>query len=242
VCYLPAALTHVDRAESQREECRSINVDGVDHVARTLAKTGATLVFFSTEHVFNERAMPWRENEPTCPLSVYAASKVAAEELIREVLPKRHLIVRTSWVFGPDPQEKNFLFRVRRTLDSGELLKVAPGQWGQPTYGPDLARTARRLVRRNARGTIHVAGPLAMTRLNWALMLAEEMGYSTQRVALDWSPPSSDRAPRPQHIRLSRRRLLSYLDEDPIRSPQQGIRATMVLLRKPSPVISECGL
>ncbi|HEV8061235.1 MAG TPA: NAD(P)-dependent oxidoreductase [Gemmataceae bacterium] len=232
VCYLPAALTHVDRAESQREECRAINVDGVGHVALELARINATLVFFSTEHVFNERARPWRENEPPCPLSVYAASKVAAEELIREVLPKRHLIVRTSWVFGPDQQEKNFLFRVRGTLNAGELLHVPPGQWGQPTYGPDLARTSVRLVKRKARGTIHIVGPRAMTRLSWALMLAEEMGYSTQRVALDWSPPTVDRAPRPQHIRLSRSRLLRYLDEDPIRSPRQGIRATMRSLEK----------
>ncbi len=232
VCYLPAALTHVDRAESQREECRAINVDGVGHVALELARINATLVFFSTEHVFNERARPWRENEPTSPLSVYAASKVAAEELIREVLPKRHLIVRTSWVFGPDPQEKNFLFRVRRTLDAGELLRVPPGQWGQPTFGPDLARAARRLVKRKARGTIHVVGPRAMTRLCWALMLADEMGYSTQQVALDWSSPPADRAPRPQHIRLARGRLLSYLEEDPIRSPRQGIRATLRLIEK----------
>jgi dTDP-4-dehydrorhamnose reductase len=236
VCYLPAALTHVDHAESHRDDCMAINVAGVDNVAKALARIDGTLVFFSTEHVFSERAQSWRENEPTCPLSVYAASKVAAEELIRDRLPNRHLIVRTSWVFGPDPQQKNFLFRIRRTLAAGELLKVAPGQWGQPTYGPDLARTARRLVRLKARGTIHVVGPVALTRLSWALMLADEMGYATQGVALDWSPLSAERAPRPHHVRLSRKRLLRYLNDDPIRSPRQGIRATLRLLDKPSEV------
>ena len=183
-----------DRAESQREECHAINVAGVENVARALAKTSATLVFFSTEHVFGERKQAWRENEPTCPVSVYAASKVAAEELIRDLLPQRHLIVRTSWVFGPDPQEKNFLYRVRRTLGAGGPLLVPPGQWGQPTYGPDLARTALQLVRLKARGTIHVVGPTAMTRLNWALMLAQAMGFSTELVSLDWSPAGADRA------------------------------------------------
>ena len=234
VCYLPAALTHVDRAENQREECRAINVGGVEHVVEALAKTPATLVFFSTEHVFGERQRPWRENEPTCPLSVYAASKVAAEQLIRARLPKRHLIVRTSWVFGPDPQEKNFLYRVRRTLGAGGPLLVSPGQWGQPTFGPDLARTARRLVRLKARGTVHVVGPVAMTRLNWALMLAQAMGFSTEAVRLDWSPLGSDRAPRPNHVQLSRTRLLRYLTADPIRSPQQGVRATLRLVRQRS--------
>ena len=89
--------------------------------------------------------------------------------------------------------------------------------------------TALRLVRRKARGTIHVVGPRAMTRLSWALMLAHEMGYSTQRVVLDWSPPPAERAPRPQHIRLAGR-LLRYLNEDPIRTPRQGIRATLRLI------------
>lgn len=232
VCYLPAAMTHVDRAEHHREECHATNVAGVANVAHALAKSSGTLVFFSTEHVFSDRDTCWRENEPSCPMSVYAASKVAAEELIRAALPRRHLIVRTSWVFGPDAQEKNFLFRLRRTLGAGEPLKVPPGQWGQPTYGPDLARTARILVARQARGTIHVVGPAAMTRLSWALMLADEMSFGTAGIALDWSPPSADRAPRPNHIQLSRRKLLRYLNDDPIRSPRQGIRATLRLLRQ----------
>jgi dTDP-4-dehydrorhamnose reductase len=236
VCYLPAALTHVDRAENQREECQAINVAGVEHVVGALSKTAATLVFFSTEHVFGERQRPWRENEPTGPVSVYAASKVAAEQLIRARLPKRHLIVRTSWVYGPDPQEKNFLYRVRRTLGAGGPLLVPPGQWGQPTYGPDLARTARRLVRLNARGTVHVVGPVAMTRLNWALMLAQAMGFPTEAVSLDWSPLGGNKAPRPNHIQLSRTRLLRFLSADPIRSPHQGVRASLRLFKRPSVV------
>jgi hypothetical protein len=69
-----------------------------------------------------------------------------------------------------------------------------------------------------------------MTRLNWALMLAEEMSFGTAGIALDWSPPSSERAPRPNHIKLSRKKLLRYLNDDPIRGPRQGIRATLRLL------------
>jgi dTDP-4-dehydrorhamnose reductase len=231
ICYLPAAMTHVDRAEFHPEECRAINEDGVDHVIEAVRSTGSFLVFLSTDHVFGERDTPWRENEPTCPLSVYAASKASAERAIREALPSRHLIVRTSWVFGPDRQEKNFLYRLRRTLAAGERLGVPPGEWGQPTYGPDLARTIRHLVRRKACGTIHIVGPQAMTRLNWALMLAEEMGFSTEDVGLDWSIDDASRAPRPQHVRLSRQKLLRYLFTDPIRDPRLGIRATLKLMK-----------
>ncbi|CAN5338022.1 dTDP-4-dehydrorhamnose reductase [soil metagenome] len=231
VCYLPAAMTHVDRAELYPEECQAINEHGVDHVIEAARKAGSFLVYLSTDHVFGERDTPWRESEPTCPLSVYAASKVAAERAIREALPGRHLIARTSWVFGPDRQEKNFLYRLRRTLTAGERLGVPPGEWGQPTYGPDLARTIRHLVRRKAYGTIHIVGPQAMTRLNWALMLADEMGFSTEEVGLDWSVDNGSRAPRPQHLRLSRQKLLRYLFTDPIRDPRLGIRATLKLMQ-----------
>jgi dTDP-4-dehydrorhamnose reductase len=227
ICYLSAAMTHVDRAETDPGECKATNEEGVFQVIEAAKRSKTFLVFLSTDHVFGDRKQPWRENEPTCPLSVYAASKVAAEEAIRGQLPGRHLIVRTSWVFGPDPQEKNFLYRVRRTLAGGDRLVVPPGEWGQPTYGPDLARAIRRLVQRKARGTIHIVGPQAMTRLNWALLLAEEFGFSTQAVGLDSSSGNTNRAPRPKHVKLSRERLLRFLIADPIREPREGIRDTI---------------
>ncbi len=227
VCYLPAAMTHVDRAEIEPYACQATNGQGVGHVIEAAKRHRTFLVFLSTDHVYGDRKQPWRENEPTCPLSVYAASKAAAEEVIRLELPGRHLIVRTSWVFGPDPQAKNFLYRARRTLVAGERLLVPPGEWGQPTYGPDLARTIRRLVHRKACGTIHIVGPQAMTRLNWAFLLAEEFGFSTQAVGLDSSSANTNRAPRPKHVQLSRERLLSYLIADPIREPREGIHDTI---------------
>src|SRR6266481_9673340 len=63
VCYLPAALTSVDYAESHAVECQHTNVDGVSQVARALAEIGGVLVFFSTEHVFGESTRPWKEDD-----------------------------------------------------------------------------------------------------------------------------------------------------------------------------------
>ena len=234
ICYLSAAMTHVDRAETHPAECQAANIDGVQHVIESAQRVRTFLVFLSTDHVFGDRKKPWRENEPTCPMSVYAASKVNGEEAIRRQLHDRHLIVRTSWVYGPDPQEKNFLYRVRRTLGAGDRLGVPPGEWGQPTYGPDLVRAIRRLVRRKFCGTIHVVGPQAMTRLDWALLLAEEFGFSTQGVGLDWTLADTTRAPRPKHVQLSRERLLRFLIADPIREPREGIRDTLRRLARKS--------
>src|SRR4029077_1920750 len=111
------------------------NVLATSHLARAIAEINGCLVFFSTDHVFNDSPRAWKEDDPVSPRSAYARSKAEAEQMVRETLPDRHLILRTSWVFGPDPQQKNFLWRVRHTLGKGETLIVPSDQHGQPTYG-----------------------------------------------------------------------------------------------------------
>jgi dTDP-4-dehydrorhamnose reductase len=83
VCYLSGAWTHVDGAEQHPAECRAVNVEPVVTVARELAFLGGMLVLFSTDHVFGTRENLWREDEPVAPASVYARSKVEAEEAVR---------------------------------------------------------------------------------------------------------------------------------------------------------------
>jgi dTDP-4-dehydrorhamnose reductase len=223
VCYLPGALTHVDYAEAHPQECRKINVLGTSHLARALAESHSFLVFFSTDHVFRDRMQPWKEDEPVSPQSVYAQSKAEAEQVVRKILPNHHLILRTSWVFGPDPQNKNFFWRVRRTLEKGESLTAPSDQFGQPTYGPDLARTARLLVEGGARGTFHVVGPQYLTRLAWARMIAETLHLPIELIK---GRPTSElhlAAPRPLQVCLDRTKLLSFFGHDPIRPATDGI-------------------
>jgi dTDP-4-dehydrorhamnose reductase len=234
-CYLPAALTFVDYAETHPDECEEINVRGTACLARALAEVGGVLVLFSTEHVFDNRPLPRREDEPPAARSVYARSKVQAEQAVQELLPGQHLILRTSWVYGPDPQEKNFFFRVRRTLSAGEPLIVPRDQHGQPTFGPDLARTARALVARAARGIFHVVGPLYLSRLDWAQMIADRLGLSQGLIR---GRPTCELRPdayRPLEVRLDRRKLADYLATDPIRSPHEGLRHLTRGLRMPWP-------
>jgi dTDP-4-dehydrorhamnose reductase len=234
VCYLPGALTFVDYAESHPDECRRTNVEGVSHVAKALAEIGGLLVFFSTEHVFPESHRPWKEDDPMAPESVYAQSKAEAEQLVRDILPDRHLILRTSWVFGPDPQEKNFVFRVRRSLEKGKPLIVPSDQHGQPTFAPDLARTARQLVSLGTRGTYHVVGPQYLPRFSWACLIAKTLRLPIDLIqgmptptnkSSEWATPQP--APRPLHIRLDRSKLLSLLAYDPLRPPEDGVSEMM---------------
>jgi dTDP-4-dehydrorhamnose reductase len=223
VCYLPAGWTHVDRAEEQAGQCFAVNALSVNCVASQLARQGGMLVLFSTDHVFPDGERAWAEDDPVEPMNVYAKSKAEAERQARDILPDRHLILRTSWVFGPESQEKNFLFRVQNTLRSGRPMVVSNDQYGQPTYGPDLARTAIDLVSLGARGTYHVVGPRSLSKFAWAQTIARAMHLPTELI---FGLPTSDLemgAPRPLRITLARGKMLRRLGRDPIRPPGDAL-------------------
>jgi dTDP-4-dehydrorhamnose reductase len=223
VCFLPPAPSFRDDAEDHPNECGTINVPGVTNLALVMAQGTGTLVLFSTGHVFGDDLRPRREDERTEPSNIAARSHAEGERTVRAVLPDQHLILRTSWVYGPDPQRKNFVHRVLETLTNQEVLTVPAGQHGQPTYGPDLARTALELVRRGAKGIYHVVGPQYLSRLAWAREIAEGLDLPAHRI--QEQPASALRlwAPRPFRVRLDRQKLLLLLGRDPIRPPREGI-------------------
>ena len=232
VCFLPAALIFMDYAEGHPDECRQTNVLGVANAALALAPTTGVLVLFSTNHVFGDGRRARREDEAPDPVSAYGRSKAEAERMVRALLPGRHLILRTSGVYGPDPQEKNFFYRVRRTLEHNEVVTVPADQHGQPTFGPDLARTALELAARGAAGTFHVVGPRYMTRGEWARLIAAGSGLPTHLIHDRPTLAPAGTAPRPLRVRLGRRKLLAFLGRDPIRSPRQGVRQMVRAVRQ----------
>jgi dTDP-4-dehydrorhamnose reductase len=225
VVFLPAAFTAVDEAERRPAECRAVNVGGAVRLAEAVAATGGTMVLFSTDHVFGDSAAARREDEAPGPVNVYSRSKADAEAAVRALLPGRHLILRTAWVFGPDPQGKNFLCRVRRVLGSGERLVVPADQFGQPTFGPGLAQAALDLVCRGATGTFHVVGPCWLSRLEWARVIADQLGLPGHLIEGRTTAVLAPTAPRPLRVCLDRGKLLAALGRDPIPAPLAALRS-----------------
>lgn len=225
VIFLPGALTFVDYCETHRDECFSINVDGTANVARSANKCGAPVVFFSTEHVFSDSPDAYPEDARPAAKSVYAQSKVLAEARLREIVPDGHLILRASWVFGPEVQRKNFVYRAVKTLRAGERLQVPHDQYGQPTFSVDLAETALALLKQNARGTFHAVGPAHLTRLAFAQLIAKIFGLDAALIDGIDTASLKQPAPRPLHIKLRRVKLIRALGRDPIRSPEAGLIA-----------------
>ena len=151
-----AAYTAVDQAEAEPDLAYRANAAGPLHLAAAVRQTGGCLLHFSSDYVFDGgRDTPYREDDAPRPLSVYGRSKLAGEHAVRDLLPGRHLIVRSQWLFGPEG--KNFIATILRLAVQHQPLRVVNDQFGRPSYTVDLARAVWLLVERDARGTVHVA-------------------------------------------------------------------------------------
>lgn len=133
----PAAHTAVDKAESEAERAHAINATAPGILAEEAEKLGALLVHYSTDYVFPGTGdTPWREDDASGPLNVYGASKLAGERAIQAAC-RRHLIFRTSWVYGN--RGANFLLTMRRLMKERPELKIVADQIGAPTWSRMLA-------------------------------------------------------------------------------------------------------
>lgn len=179
---IAGAMCNVDRCEREPDLCRRINVDGPAAVAAYARRHGSRVVFFSTDHVFDGAQSSYRESDAVNPLSVYARSKMEAEDVIRETVPARHLIIRTGWVYGPDPQRRNFVLRLVDRLQAGDAVNVPADQWGSPTYTDDLAGAARVLVERDEAGTFHATGPELVDRVSLARRVCDTFALDASRI------------------------------------------------------------
>ena len=164
-----AAYTAVDKAETDKDRAFAVNRDGPAHLAAACVAHGIPLVHVSTDYVFDgTKNGPYKEDDPTMPLGVYGASKLAGEAAVRALLD-RHVIVRTAWVYGVHGH--NFVKTMLRLSAERDVLRVVADQRGSPTFAGDLANAllvvARRLTDRTvsgeAYGTFHYAGGGAVT-------------------------------------------------------------------------------
>lgn len=176
------AMCNVEQCEVETDACDRINTAGPATVAAYAKACGARVVFFSTDHVFDGFKARYAESDAASPLNAYARSKVHAEVLIRELVPDRHLIIRTSWVYGPDAERRNFALRLVDRIAAGETVMVPSDQWGSPTYSEDLARVTRYLIEHDAVGTFHATGPEFLDRGTLALKICDEFGLDRKAV------------------------------------------------------------
>lgn len=180
-----AAYTAVDKAESEQELAFAVNRDGPGHLADACSKLRIPLVHISTDYVFDGKSSrPYREDDKANPVGVYARSKWEGEEEARTRL-NRHIIVRTSWLFGV--HGNNFVKTILRLSREKEELRVVADQHGCPTWTGHLSHVLVRLaekIRENRSslewGTYHFCGRGRTTWYDFAACIVEEARKRTR--------------------------------------------------------------
>jgi dTDP-4-dehydrorhamnose reductase len=182
-----SAYTAVDKAETEPDLAYAVNRDGAAHLAEACGRHNIPLVHISTDYVFDgAKKAPYVEDDPVAPLGAYGASKLAGERAVRDRCA-RHLILRTSWVYGLHGH--NFVKTMLRLGREREMIRVVDDQFGTPTYSGDLADTIVEIATRVMEdrvagpgwGTFHCAGQGAVSWCGFARRIFAQSEFALGR-------------------------------------------------------------
>ncbi|MCP4548853.1 MAG: dTDP-4-dehydrorhamnose reductase [bacterium] len=202
-----AALTDVDGCESHEEEAMLINGEATGVLAEAAAAMNARCIYISTDYVFaGDKAVPYLEEDPVDPPSVYGRSKLHGEKRVRAAGGS---IVRLSWSFGPTG--KNFVATIAELLLAGRELKVVDDQRGGPTYTRDAAAAILDLAIQDHSGIYHLSNSGETTWFGFARAIASELGLPASQVSACTSDEYLRPAPRPANSRLGGQRLTDLI-------------------------------
>lgn len=167
-----AAFTDVERCESDLLQAYGVNVFGTHNVVEAAKFIGAKVVYISSDYVFDGQKGNYSEEDPPNPVNRYGRTKLFAEEIVKQG-SSEFLIVRTSTLYGPSSCAHGFAHRTVEALRHGERIRAAVDQISNPTYLEELAESLAWLVKAGANRMLHVAGPQAISRFEFACRIAE---------------------------------------------------------------------
>jgi len=137
-----AAYTDVDNAQKQKKEAILINKYGTKNILDNLDKN-CLFIYISTAYVFDgKKTKPYTEKDRPLPINIYGLSKLEGEKITMSF--KKHLIIRTNWLFGP--YKKNFVDAIIEFAKKNNPIKIDCNQIGSPTYTLDLASAIKDLI------------------------------------------------------------------------------------------------
>ncbi|EOT48052.1 MULTISPECIES: dTDP-4-dehydrorhamnose reductase [Enterococcus] len=197
VIYHCAAYTAVDKAEDEGKALNElVNVAGSKHVAKAAEAVGATLVYISTDYVFDgmKKDGEYAVDDETNPLNEYGRTKLAGEEAVKTYASK-YYIIRTSWVFGQ--YGHNFVFTMQKLAQTHPKLTVVNDQFGRPTWTRTLAEFMTYLVAQQAEyGVYHLSNDNRATWFDFATEILKDEAVEVAPVTSDQFP---QKATRPQY-------------------------------------------
>lgn len=160
-----AGLTDLQTCERNPDKAYLVNALGARNLAQEAHAIGAKMIQMSTDDVFGVgRNTPYNEFDPISPRSVYGRSKAAGEQFVKDLIP-RHIIVRSSWVYGTG---KDFVNDVLNAVKNGGVLHVASNQFSSPTSARELAKVILYFIENDIYGTYHAVCKGFCSRYDYA--------------------------------------------------------------------------
>lgn len=225
---LAAGWTWVDGNEDDPTAALRRNCTHPLALAEAACEVGARFVTYSTDYVFDGREGPYAEDALRAPLNAYGRAKAGLEvglQALGSGPGEGALCLRTSTVYGPEAQGKNFVYQLVRRVRAGQPFQVPTDQVASPSYGPDVAAATLALVDQGARGIWHLAGPDALSREDFARAVCAEFDLDPALIGYRTTSELAQRAKRP---------LSAALDTSKLRAAGvevRGVRAGLAAMR-----------
>ncbi|NOY60179.1 MAG: NAD(P)-dependent oxidoreductase [Calditrichaeota bacterium] len=222
-----AAIADIDFCQKNQQIAKKVNVGVTQQLAELCGKSGAKLVFCSTDTVFDGKKGFYVEDDPPHPINFYAETKVRGEQIISETV-RNAAIARLSLVMGLSVMGtgNSFLARTIEKLQAGDNVKFPENEIRTPVDVITLGRALLELADNAFHGTIHLAGNDRLTRYDMARRIAERLGYSPDLIIATNSNAMPGRAPRPDDASLNNSKAKSIL-KTPMQNLIEGLDLTL---------------
>lgn len=221
-----AAMTNVDRCETERQLAWDLNVTLVENLSRISRVLDAKMVHISTDYVFDGTKGPYTETSVPNPINYYGKSKLAGENTC-VAGNSNTLIIRTNVIYGPPRERPDFVRWVLDALDSATPIRVVDDQIGNPTYVDDLAEVIMRLGMSRRTGIYHVGGADFLSRFDFALKIAEFFKLDPGIIRRVSTAELAQTAKRPLKLGL-----ISLKAETDLRMKMRGIESGLTSIRQ----------
>jgi dTDP-4-dehydrorhamnose reductase len=221
-----AAERKPDQCENQQEQTQALNVTATRVLAEAAARTGAKLVYISTDYVFDGRNPPYATDAECNPLNFYGQTKRAGEIAVLKASEK-HIVLRVPILYG----EVETLEESPVTILLNKLLKPVPSaedHWAvrYPTYVGDVAQTLRNWSAQgllNSNGIFHFSGNESLTKYEMVCAMADTLNLNHDHLTPADQPPSGAPRPKNSQLDISRLRQKTDVQQTPFRTNIQRI-------------------
>ena len=212
-----AAMTNVDECEEFPLECEKLNVEATQLLFEAAQKIGAHFQLLSTDFVFDGLKGNYSERDVPNPLSVYARSKVSAENLVLTSSYLKFSIVRTIILYGKanNLSRSNIVCWAKEALSKGQPLSIIDDQFRAPTWADDLAWACVSICNLQKTGIYHISGPETMSIYDLVLRIAKFYSFSTEFLTKTDSLSLNQKAKRPPKTGFDLQKAQSELSYKP---------------------------